>query len=425
LKYSEVPNDLIVRAQPEIVPRQAQTLIVFWGCLYHDLRRGQALLQTSNSTLSNNHGVVMLHQTNEHYRGLNYPWGRQQAPEPLKPFPVAEGVWWVRMPMPMALDHINLWLLEDGDGWTVVDTGLASEDSRAIWEGLFEDFMGGKPVLRVICTHMHPDHIGLAGWLCEQFDCPLWMTREEYVMCQLMASYTGHDAPKAGVDFYRGAGFDNDQLDQYRRRFGTFGAMMAPMPHCFRRMVDRETITIGDRYWQVIVGSGHSPEHACLYCPALKILIAGDQVLPRITPNVSVFPTEPEGNPLAEWMDSNARLLHILPNDLLVLPAHQNPFHGLHIRINQIIDSHRQGLQSVYDYLEEPKRAVDCFPSLFRRKISDKLIGLATGETLANLNLLLQRGNISKTTDEAGVHWYTQNPDARYIDNDEKIPLAT
>ena len=367
----------------------------------------------------------MLQQLDEHYRGLNYPWGRQQAPEPLKPFPVAEGVWWVRMPMPMALDHINLWLLEDGDGWTVVDTGLASEDSRTIWEGLFGDFMGGKPILRVICTHMHPDHIGLAGWLCEQFDCPLWMTREEYVMCQLMASYTGRDAPKAGVDFYRGAGYDDHQLNRYRRRFGTFGAMIAPMPHCFRRMVDRETITIGDRYWQVIVGSGHSPEHACLYCPALKILIAGDQVLPRITPNVSVFPTEPEGNPLAEWMDSNARLLNILPNDLLVLPAHQNPFHGLHIRINQIIDSHRQGLQAVYDYLLEPKRAVDCFPSLFTREISDKLIGLATGETLANLNLLLQRGNISKNTDEAGVHWYTQNPDARYIDNDENIPLAT
>ena len=409
----------------EIVPRQAQTLTAFWEYLCHDLKRGQALLQAANSPLTNNHGVVMLQQLDEHYRGLNYPWGRQQAPEPLKPFPVAEGVWWVRMPMPMALDHINLWLLEDGDGWTVVDTGLASEDSRTIWEGLFGDFMGGKPILRVICTHMHPDHIGLAGWLCEQFDCPLWMTREEYVMCQLMASYTGRDAPKAGVDFYRGAGYDDHQLDQYRQRFGTFGAMMAPMPHCFRRMVDRETITIGDRYWQVIVGSGHSPEHACLYCPALKILIAGDQVLPRITPNVSVFPTEPEGNPLAEWMDSNARLLNILPNDLLVLPAHQNPFHGLHIRINQIIDSHRQGLQSVYDYLSEPKRAVDCFPSLFTREISDKLIGLATGETLANLNLLLQRGNISKNTDEAGVHWYTQNPDARYIDNNEHIPLAT
>ena len=161
---------------------------------------------------------------------------------------ITDGILWMRLPLPMKLDHVNVYALEDGDGWTVIDTGLASDDSRAIWEGLLKDFMGGKPILRVICTHMHPDHIGLAGWLCEKFDCPLWMTREEYVMCQLMASYTGHDAPKAGVDFYRGAGFDDNQLDQYRQRFGTFGAMMAPMPHCFRRIVDRETITIGDRY---------------------------------------------------------------------------------------------------------------------------------------------------------------------------------
>ena len=368
---------------------------------------------------------VMLEQTDEHYRGLSYPWGRQQAPAPREPFEVAKGVWWVRLPMPMALDHINIWLLEDGDGWTVVDTGLASDDSRAIWEDLLGGFMAGRPVKRVICTHMHPDHIGLAGWLCDRFDCSLWMTREEYVMCQLMASYTGREAPREGVEFYRGAGFDDGQLEQYRRRFGTFGAMIDPMPHRFRRMVDRETLTIGDRYWQVIVGSGHSPEHACLYCPALKLLIAGDQVLPRITPNVSVFPTEPEGNPLSEWMASNARMLSILPADLLVLPAHQNPFHGLHIRINQIIDSHRRGLQSVYEYLTEPKRAVDCFPSLFSRTISDKLIGLATGETLANLNLLMHRGNISRHTDETGVHWYSQNPDARYAENDESIPVPT
>ena len=149
--------------------------------------------------------AVMLEQTDEHYRGLNYPWGRQQAPAPREPFEVAKGVWWVRLPMPMALDHINIWLLEDGDGWTVVDTGLASDDSRGIWEDLLSGFMAGRPVKRVICTHMHPDHIGLAGWLCDRFDCSLWMTREEYVMCQLMASYTGREAPREGVEFYRGA----------------------------------------------------------------------------------------------------------------------------------------------------------------------------------------------------------------------------
>lgn len=363
--------------------------------------------------------------THETYRGLIYPWGRDDPPKPTEPFEVAEGVWWVRFPMPGSLDHINIWLLEDGNGWTVVDTSLALDDSKDIWETLFGKFMEGKPLNRVICTHMHPDHIGLAGWLCRRFDCELWMTREEYMMCQLIASYTGKEAPPEATDFYRAAGYTNDQINDYKNRFGGFGKMISPMPHKFRRIMDRETLTIGERYWQVIVGAGHSPEHACLYCPALKLLITGDQILPRITPNVSVFPTEPEGNPLAEWMESNARLLSILPNDLLVLPAHQAPFTGLHVRINQIIDGHRVDLQSVYEFLDTPKRVIDCFPSLFNREISSELLGLATGETLANLNLLVHRGNASRQRDAAGVNWYVQNPDARFIDTDDHAPAAT
>ena len=369
--------------------------------------------------------MTSLIRTDENYRGLIYPWGRKSAPEGGQPFEVADGVWWVRFPMPISLDHINIWLLEDDDGWTVVDTCLAMPDAKALWEDLMMDFMGNKPIKRVICTHMHPDHIGLAGWLCERFDCELWMTREEYLMCQLMASYTGQDAPREAIDFYKGAGYDEQQLQQYRQRFGGFGSMISPMPHRFRRIVDRETITIGGRYWQVIVGAGHSPEHACLYCPALRLLIGGDQVLPRITPNVSVFPTEPNGNPLAEWMDSNARLISILPNDLLVLPAHQSPFTGLHVRLNQIIDGHRRELQALYEFLTEPKRVVDCFPALFVRDITSKLLGLATGETQANLNLLLHRGNITRERDADGVWWYLQNPNARYIDTDDHAPNAT
>ncbi len=358
----------------------------------------------------------MLSDNPEVYRGLTYPWGRTVDPAPGEPEEIAPGVYWARFPMPMSLDHINLWLLEDGDGWTVIDTCLDLPRSREIWEQLFSGFMGGKPVTRVICTHMHPDHIGLAGWLVERFGCDLWMTREEFLMCRAMVSDTGRPAPEVAIRFYRAAGYDEDQLQAYREKFGGFGKAVSPLPNSFRRLVDRETVTIGGRYWQVIVGSGHSPEHACLYCPALKLLIAGDQVLPKITPNVSVFPTEPEGDPLNEWLRSCASIRDILPDDLLVLPAHEAPFYGLHIRMTQIIESHKRDLAALYEHLETPQRAVDCFPALFSRKLEGHNFGLATGETLAHLNCLLGRRQATRERDRDGVDWYRQLPECAVFD---------
>ena len=358
----------------------------------------------------------MLEQSQELYRGLTYPWGRRADPAPGEPVAIADGVYWVRFPMPMSLDHINLWLLEDDEGWTVIDTCLAMPSARETWERLFIGFMSGKPVTRVICTHLHPDHVGLAGWLTERFDCTLWMSREEFLMCRAMAGDTGREAPDVAINFYQAAGYNEQQLDRYRNKFGNFGRAISPLPDSFRRLVDRETITIGGRYWQVIIGSGHSPEHACLYCPALKLLISGDQVLPRITPNVSVFPTEPEGDPLKEWLRSSARLREILPDDLLVLPAHEAPFYGLHVRMSQLIETHKRDLKSLFDYLEQPRRAVDCFPALFNREIDEGSMGLATGETLAHLNCLLGRRRITRTADAEGVNWYEQIADTAEYD---------
>lgn len=348
------------------------------------------------------------HNASESYKGLRYPWSRGWGPAPGEPFEVAEGVYWARFAMPMSLDHINLWLLQDDDGWTIVDTCLSMDSARETWEGLFAGHMGGRPIKRVICTHMHPDHVGLAGWLTERFDCQLWMAREEFLMCRAMAADTGREAPEVALRFYRAAGYGEEELAAYRKRFGNFGRAIHPLPDSYRRLVDRETITIGGRYWQVVVGSGHSPEHVALYCPALKLLISGDQVLPRITPNVSVFPTEPEGNPLDEWLRSSARIRQMLPGDLLVLPAHEAPFYGLHVRMSQLIESHKDELDKLFDYLVEPRRAVDCFPALFKREIGPESISLATGETLAHLNCLLARRRITCSADENGVNWYRQ-----------------
>jgi glyoxylase-like metal-dependent hydrolase (beta-lactamase superfamily II) len=216
-----------------------------------------------------------------------------------------------------------------------------------LWLKLFEEKFDGLPVSRVIVTHLHPDHVGLAGWLTEHFGAELWMSREEFLMCRAMAADTGRPAPEVALRFYRAAGYDEIQLDGYKAKFGNFGRAIAPLPDSFRRLVDLETITIGERYWQVIVGSGHSPEHAALYCPALKLLISGDQVLPRITPNVSVFPTEPKGDPLHEWLTSSARIREMLPDDVLVLPAHEAPFYGLHVRLSQLIEAHNRDLRII------------------------------------------------------------------------------
>jgi glyoxylase-like metal-dependent hydrolase (beta-lactamase superfamily II) len=356
-------------------------------------------------------GIPGLEKNSETVRGLVYPFGKKANPTPGDVVLVAEGVYWVRFSMPMSLDHINLWLLEDGDGWTIVDTCLNISSAREQWEALFEGFMQGKPVKRVICTHLHPDHVGLAGWICERFDCELWMAREEFLMCRALVGDTGKPAPEVALRFYRAAGFNEEQLEAYQQRFGRFGMAVSSLPDSYRRLQGGETIRIDERYWQLVVGSGHSPEHMALYCPALKLLISGDQILPRITPNVSVFPTEPKSDTLKDWLNSNTRIRESLPDDVLVLPAHEAPFYGLHVRLTQIIESHERDLDNLYVHLAEPRRAVDCFSALFKKEITENSIQLATGETMAHLNCLIGRRLVQVERDADGVDWYSQKAD--------------
>ena len=348
----------------------------------------------------------------QRFRGLQYPYGARVDVPAGEPVRIAEGVWWVRFRMPMALNHINLWLLEDGDGWTIVDTCARFDGAMAQWESLFSGFMQNKPVRRVICTHMHPDHVGLAGWLTERFGCDLWMSRGEYLTCRLMADDTGPDVPQVAIDFYHRAGWNAEQLDRYRERFGLFGTVIYPLPDSYHRLQDGQTIEVNGRYWQIVAGSGHSPEHMMLYCPSLKLLISGDQVLPRITSNVSVTPLEPNGDPLRDWLHSCAHIREIMPENVFVLPAHQEPFWGVNIRMSQLIESHDKALDALLDHLAEPRRAIDCFEVLFEREINNEIIMMATGETLAHLHCLIGRRMASVRVDESGIAWYSQRPEA-------------
>lgn len=369
-----------------------------------------------SDSVNNNSANPHQDDINTIYCGLNYPLGREFAPETSQPYKIAEGVYWLRMSLPMKLDHINLWLLEDGDGWTIVDTCMNMDDAKAAWQQLFSGFMQNKPVKRVICTHMHPDHAGLAGWLCEQHNCSLWMSRQEYLMCKNLTSYTGLEAPKTAIDFLVGAGMEAEYIEQYKSRFGYFGKMVSPLPDSYRRIIDGETFEINGHYWQALATSGHSPEHISLYCPALKLIISGDQILPRITPNVSIFPNEPHNDSLTEWLHGLERLRKILPDNLLVLPSHQQPFMGVRTRLTQIIESHDEGLDALYQLIATPKRVVDCFPALFKNPVTDSTLNLAAGETLAHLNCLIARKMASFEQDESGVNWYRQVPEAKQFE---------
>jgi glyoxylase-like metal-dependent hydrolase (beta-lactamase superfamily II) len=338
---------------------------------------------------------------------LTFPF--QSTPAPAEALEVAAGVRWLRMRLPMAgLNHINVWGLADGDGWTLVDTGMQTADTAADWQSALTGALQGRPVTRVICTHMHPDHVGMAGWLTRQHRCRLWMTRLEYVICRVLVADTGREAPADGVHFYRSAGWDEAALEHYKARFGGFGKAVHALPDSYRRVVDGEALEIGGRSWRAVVGRGHSPEHLCLYSPDLEVLISGDQVLPRISSNVSVFPTEPDADPLSEWLASLASIKERVPDDVLVLPSHNEPFRGLHARLDALIAGHEQRLAHVHGELGQPKRAVDVFGALFRRRVGIDMLGMATGESIAHLNCLIARRLAAREVDASGITWYRQ-----------------
>jgi glyoxylase-like metal-dependent hydrolase (beta-lactamase superfamily II) len=342
-------------------------------------------------------------------KGLTYPWG-EFAPGAGKLHRIADGISWARIPMPGSLGHINSWLLDDeddaGPGRAVVDSGMLLRECSDAWKALFAGDLADTRVTRVVGTHLHPDHTGLAGWLCKKYEAELWMTRGEWLTARMLIGDVRDEAPDAYIKMQRAAGWDDETIAEMSGQgWGRFGRMVFEMPVSYRRLQDGDTLHMGKNRWQVVVGSGHSPEHACLLNAESGVLVSGDQVLPRISSNVSVNLSEPESDPLGEWLDSIDKLL-TLPDDLLICPAHGEPFYGLHTRLKALRDEHHRRLDDVHKAIgEKPLRAVDCFSLLFNRPIGGHNRDLATGEATAHLNRLLADGR-ARREETDGVHWF-------------------
>lgn len=336
------------------------------------------------------------------HKGLEYPFG-ERVPATGELLPVADGVWWIRLPLGGPLGHINVWAVEDEDGVALVDTGVPSDPCKDAWRSILAGPLSGKRISRVVCTHLHPDHVGLAGWLCKKHDVQLWMTRGEYLTARLLAADARPEPPAEAVAVQRAAGWSDEQIERQRAKgWSMFARAVHRMPEGYVRVHE------GDRIgpWRAVIGSGHSPEHLCLIDETRGVMIAGDQVLPRISSIVATNILEPEGDPLGEWLQSIARFRAELPGDLTVLPAHGSVFTGLHPRLDALAEGHRRSLDRLVARLKDrPARVVDLFGLMFARAIDDKLLGMATGETLAHLHHLRRHGLVAAELAD-GVAWW-------------------
>lgn len=342
---------------------------------------------------------------------LHYPLG-DALPAPGTTLELAPGVRWLRMGLPFALDHINLWLLRDEidgqAGWSIVDCGVANPATQALWEQVFATELAGLPVLRVIVTHFHPDHIGLAAWLTEKWQCRLWISATDFHLARLASGSTVGMGGHSAAAFFASHGLvDEESLAKIRARSSYYPSMVPSVPASFRRLMNGLQFTIGGRSWHCITGYGHAPEHISLHCPDLSLLISGDMVLPRISTNVSVVDVEPEADPLTLYLDSIRHML-TLPADTLVLPAHGKPFSGLHARVDQLLAHHDERLADVMQACAaKPCHAAELLDLLFKRKLDLHQTTFAMGESVAHLNALWLQGRLQRRLDADGIYRFS------------------
>ncbi|HEX2527631.1 MAG TPA: MBL fold metallo-hydrolase [Geminicoccus sp.] len=328
-----------------------------------------------------------------------------EVPEPGKPVAVADGIFWLRLKLPFALDHVNLWIVDDGSSWTLIDTGLGDATTKAIWDDLLAGLLHGRPVRRVLATHFHPDHAGNIGSLVERTGAELLMSRTEWLTARMLVLDTSDDFVASGRRFDLACALPEDLIESRSRRGNYYRRNVDPIPYRFTRLQAGDRLELAGTMFEVIVGEGHSPEQVTLHSRERNLLIAADQVLPSISPNVAVWPSEPDADPLGAFQRTLARYVDVA-DDAMVLPSHKTPFTGLQQRIEQLQRHHDERLEATLAACRQPSKAVEVMVRLFPRALDMHQLSFALGETLAHLNRLVVSRGIVKETDAAGVNFY-------------------
>lgn len=334
--------------------------------------------------------------------GIRYPW--DTPPENGDMIEVATGVHWLRLPLPMKLDHVNIYVLDDGDGWTLIDTGMKTRKSQAMWDAVLAGPLKGKPVKRVVATHHHPDHIGFHGWFVEQ-GAEYISTRVAFLTARMLTLDAQDSYTDAQIDFYRRAGMRAELLEQRKNdRPFNFADIVHPIPVGYTRIQEGETIQMGGRTWDIRVDHGHAPDHATFWSRDDNLVLSGDQIIPSISSNIGVYPTEPDANPLADWLESCERLQEFATDDQLVLPGHKQPFTGSPLRLKQLLENHHGALDRLRKVLKDPTTAGETMLAVFKRNIGDGEYGLALVEALAHCNYLWHAGEVTRILDDDGAY---------------------